>query len=228
MHHWSVWGDANKKPIPRNCPVMHCRRRYSQSSSPTSEWRICKINERTNQTGFWTDIYVIIIEFPAANSLTRAKFLIWISFLCRLGFYSDLVNWVLEEYGENGKVSQGSRLSRIHFHCLYVHILAVKVDHWRSNEASVSVGAWTAYSQACEADDANSDMAELKIPREFSESLSSPKMIIYNASDPISTVSRGPINIFISPVLVCRRPLKTVGLGDAISASGLLYNSFVP
>ena len=27
-------------PVPQNSPVMHCQPRYSQASSPTSEWRI--------------------------------------------------------------------------------------------------------------------------------------------------------------------------------------------
>ena len=38
MHHGTILGDANKKPIPKNSPVMHCQRRYYQASSPTSEW----------------------------------------------------------------------------------------------------------------------------------------------------------------------------------------------
>ena len=32
--------DVTIKPIPKNNPVVHCQRRYSQASSPTSEWRI--------------------------------------------------------------------------------------------------------------------------------------------------------------------------------------------
>lgn len=143
-----------------------------------------------------------------------------------IGFYSDLASWVLEEYGEHPL--KESRLSRLHFHCLKFHILVVKPARWKSNEASVSAGAWTAFSQACGTDVVNSSKAELKIPNQFRESLSSSKMISFNASDPISVVSRGTIKLYISPVLVCRRPLKTVGLGDAISASGLIYNSFVP
>ena len=29
MHHGIVLGKANKKPVPKNSPVMHCQRRYS-------------------------------------------------------------------------------------------------------------------------------------------------------------------------------------------------------
>ena len=33
MDHGTVLGDANKKPVPKNSPVMHCQRRYYQASS---------------------------------------------------------------------------------------------------------------------------------------------------------------------------------------------------
>ena len=38
IHHGTVLRDANKKSVPGW--KMHCTRRYSQTSSPTSEWRI--------------------------------------------------------------------------------------------------------------------------------------------------------------------------------------------
>ena len=41
MHHGTVLGDANKKPVPQNSPMMHCQRRYSQASCPTSTLLIC-------------------------------------------------------------------------------------------------------------------------------------------------------------------------------------------
>ncbi len=47
-----------------------------------------------------------------------------------------------------------------------------------------------------------------------------------NISNPVTEFRRGKINFFLSPVLVCKKPLKTVGLGDAISSVGLLYSCF--
>ena len=141
-----------------------------------------------------------------------------------LGFYSDIASWILEQYGLIS--SENSRLSRVHFHCLYVHILAVAPRHWSSNEASVAKGAWTAFSQACDTEVADSDKAELRIPKEFNTSLLSPNTVQFDSDNPISVVYNDAIRLHISPVLVCKRPLKTVGLGDAISASGLLYNEF--
>ena len=40
MHHGAVLGDANKKPVPKNSPVMHCQRRYYQASFAIPKWRI--------------------------------------------------------------------------------------------------------------------------------------------------------------------------------------------
>ena len=37
---------------------------------------------------------------------------------------------------------------------------------------------------------------------------------------------RDNLDYFMSPVYVCRKPLKTVGLGDAISSAGLLNSEF--
>ena len=32
MHRGTVLGDANKRPVPKNSPVIHCQRRYYQAS----------------------------------------------------------------------------------------------------------------------------------------------------------------------------------------------------
>ena len=146
--------------------------------------------------------------------------------LCVIGFYGDIASWILQEYGKHSLLLENSRLTRIHFHCLYVHILVVIPHHWSSNEASVSKGSWTAFSQACDTEIVNNNNAKLRIPKKFKESLLSKNIIQFDSNNPISVVSRDIIKLYISPVLVCKRPLKTVGLGDAISASGLLYNVF--
>jgi hypothetical protein len=41
------------------------------------------------------------------------------------------------------------------------------------------------------------------------------------------TAWRG-VALALSPVLVCRKPAKTVGLGDAISATGLIHSQYSP
>ena len=43
MHHGTCLVNVNKKPVPKNSPVMHCQCRYSQASCATSEWRINRL-----------------------------------------------------------------------------------------------------------------------------------------------------------------------------------------
>ena len=147
-------------------------------------------------------------------------------YCCSLGLYGDIASWILEEYGKHGRLSKNSRLTRVHFHCLYVHILAVHPKHWSSNEASVGKGAWTAFSQACGTNTVTNEKAELRIPNKFVVSLLSSNTIQFDPDNPIFVVPNDNINLYISPVLVCKQPIRTVGIGDAISASGLLYNVF--
>ena len=51
MHHGTVLGDADQKPVPQNNPVMHRQRRYSQTSSATSEWRIWILKSNVSRVG---------------------------------------------------------------------------------------------------------------------------------------------------------------------------------
>ncbi|KAI4825557.1 hypothetical protein KUCAC02_021237, partial [Chaenocephalus aceratus] len=43
---------------------------------------------------------------------------------------------------------------------------------------------------------------------------------------PVTVWRRGNVTFHLTAVLVCRQPLRTVGLGDAISAEGLVYSEF--
>ena len=40
MDHGTVLGDANKKPVAKISPVMHCQRRYYQASCAIPKWLI--------------------------------------------------------------------------------------------------------------------------------------------------------------------------------------------
>ena len=50
----------------------------------------------------------------------------------------------------------------------------------------------------------------------------------FNSSNPVLEFNRGNVRFTFTPVLVCKKPSKTVGLGDAISSNGLLYAIFDP
>lgn len=47
-----------------------------------------------------------------------------------------------------------------------------------------------------------------------------------DTSDPVLVWEENSLEYYLSPVLVCKKPKKTVGLGDAISAVGLLHNKW--
>ena len=48
MDHGTVLGDANKKPIPKNSPVMHCQHPYYQASCAIPKWLVFRFVSLTN------------------------------------------------------------------------------------------------------------------------------------------------------------------------------------
>ncbi len=140
-----------------------------------------------------------------------------------IGYVSDLLLWLMEKYSNQ----PSSRLSRVHFHSLTFHIVAtLDKGPWTNSRAAVIAGAKRAGLQACDTDKMSPEKFELRIK---SYQLSVKDKIL---SDVLEYKSgsvhwkRGNINFNLSPVLVCKKPLKTVGLGDAISSQGLLYSDF--
>ncbi len=96
---------------------------------------------------------------------------------------SDLVHWILQTFGKAG--NPHSRLTRVHFHCLTFHLVAVldgevvrvvmkaKVletilgtisnpGFWASPEASVAAGSLTCSQRACNHAEPTSDNYELR------------------------------------------------------------------
>lgn len=141
-----------------------------------------------------------------------------------IGQVSDILLWILEEHGRGDPLSEAD-LTRIHFHTLAYHILATVEGHWGNQAAAVMAGARVASSQACGLESVDVSKVELKAPLEFYSSHGEPReKLILNPSQPVSTWHRGNVTFHMTPVLVCAHPLRTVGLGDAISAAGLVYS----
>eukprot|EP00066_Takifugu_rubripes_P016457 XP_011605723.1 PREDICTED: ADP-dependent glucokinase isoform X2 [Takifugu rubripes] len=141
-----------------------------------------------------------------------------------VGQVSDILLWVLEEHGR-GDPSSEADLTRIHFHTLAYHILATVEGHWGNQAAAVMAGARVASSQACGLEAVDVNKVELKAPLEFYSSHSEPReKLVLNPAEPVTTWHRGNVTFHMTPVLVCMQPLRTVGLGDAISAAGLMYS----
>ncbi|XP_070324892.1 ADP-dependent glucokinase isoform X5 [Odocoileus virginianus] len=144
-----------------------------------------------------------------------------------VGVVSDILFWILKEHGKSE--SRASDLSRIHFHTLAYHILATVDGHWANQLAAVAAGARVAGTQACATETIDMRRVSLKAPHEFMTSrLEAGSRVVLNPSEPVVEWHREGVSFHFTPVLVCKDPVRTVGLGDAISAEGLFYSEVHP
>ncbi|KAL4227894.1 hypothetical protein ACF0H5_013334 [Mactra antiquata] len=137
---------------------------------------------------------------------------------------SDMVLWILQEYGYSSK-NPNSRLTRVHFHSLTYHIVGVVPGAWHNTESAVAAGTRMAGRQACDAQQLSPPDIELRIPQTF-KLFSGDVDHHFDEKKPVLSWQRSGYHFSFSPVLVCISPLKTVGLGDAISATGLMFSEF--
>ncbi|XP_068821065.1 ADP-dependent glucokinase isoform X4 [Capricornis sumatraensis] len=144
-----------------------------------------------------------------------------------VGVVSDILFWILKEHGKSE--SRASDLSRIHFHTLAYHILATVDGHWANQLAAVAAGARVAGTQACATETIDTRRVSLKAPHEFTTSrLEAGSRVVLNPNEPVVEWHREGVSFHFTPVLVCKDPVRTVGLGDAISAEGLFYSEVHP
>ncbi|XP_070542178.1 ADP-dependent glucokinase-like [Ptychodera flava] len=145
-----------------------------------------------------------------------------------IGVVGDIMHWILSTYGQ-GKLA-GSRLTRVHFHSLSFHVIANVAGTWGNSKSAVGIGTRTASQQACEETEMTAEKYSLKTPEAFALSVNSPplrrEIIMYDPMNPITTWQRDGMEFYFGPVLVCKVPGRTVGLGDSISAMGLSYSEF--
>lgn len=143
-----------------------------------------------------------------------------------VGRVSDILFWILKQHGRSDPSSEAD-LTRIHFHTLAYHILATVDGYWGNQVSAVMAGARVASSQACGLQSVDVSKVELKAPLEFHNSHTSPrKKLTLDPEKPVTVWHRENVTFHLTPVLVCKQPLRTVGLGDAISAEGLVYSEF--
>lgn len=148
----------------------------------------------------------------------------------------DILYWLFERYSSIDR--NNSRLTRIHFHSLTYHILVTPKDRlkgslWENSLNAVLEGSKIASIQACQTDTIKNSLHELQIPEKFQlsnndESLQNSAIEYQPENGYVSWLRNKAwrIEFNMSPVFVCKKPLKTVGLGDAISAAGLLTSRF--
>ena len=146
---------------------------------------------------------------------------------------SDLLHWLYQEYSILDR--HDSRLSRVHFHSLSFHIILqprteMKGVEWSNGLEAVMRSSKMVSLQACDSQQINSVDFEIQIPNKYVLSRSHKtlsKSVIENTiSNGYAAWQRDSIDYYLAPVYVCKSPMKTVGLGDAISAVGLLESKF--
>lgn len=137
---------------------------------------------------------------------------------------SDMVLWLLQTYGYS-KNNPKSRLTRVHFHSLTYHIVGVVPGAWSNSESAVAAGTRLAGRQACDVGNLSPEEVDLRIPENF-KLFSGDIDRQFDQENPVLSWDREGLHFVFSPVLVCHEPKKTVGLGDAISATGLMYSQF--
>ncbi|XP_075432142.1 ADP-dependent glucokinase isoform X2 [Ascaphus truei] len=136
------------------------------------------------------------------------------------GTVSDILFWLLQ-----GPERGASTLSRIHFHTLTYHILATADGLWGNQVSAVAAGARAAGTQACATAVIDPGRVTLKSPLAFATSRAEAEGTVrVSAAEPVAVWRRQGVTFHFTPVLICKNPVRTVGLGDAISAEGLLYS----
>ncbi|XP_019640391.1 PREDICTED: ADP-dependent glucokinase-like [Branchiostoma belcheri] len=143
---------------------------------------------------------------------------------------NDILFWLLQTYGYSEE-NPTSRFSRIHFHSLTFHVTAALPAFWGNLPSATAAGSLVAPQQACGEDGViTHSETDIKIPLAFPLSVQHPplrrEIVKYSSYHPVTSWVREGVEFAFSPVLVCKKPIRTVGLGDAISATGLLYSQF--
>ncbi|EGD76800.1 hypothetical protein PTSG_12687 [Salpingoeca rosetta] len=120
------------------------------------------------------------------------------------------------------RLGPDSRLSRIHFHCLTYHLIASHQGHWTGAGTAAAAGSLAASRRACEDPHINVASFDILLPP------NTPNTNTWLHRNAVSVKKERIYEFAVAPVLVCKRPTKTVGLGDTISAAGLEYSAYRP
>ena len=102
-----------------------------------------------------------------------------------------------------------------------------KDNNWRSGKQAVGAGSLATSQQACDNETLDIEQIELHLPFKI-EKGSDPDSTeqTIDPTDPVIEFKEGNFEIIVSPVLVCKNPVRTVGLGDAISTMALVYQLY--
>ena len=148
----------------------------------------------------------------------------------RLGVSCVLRRYIIATY---------PNLSRLHYHSLQFHMIAQTGSRWASGASAVAAGAVVTTFQACNVThESQLHSNDLDLPAPLRIDVTQPsqplvklsldnivkvrvKSPVAQWSWPLAEGKQTAVTFSYAPVLICKSPKGTVGLGDAISASGL-------
>eukprot|EP00743_Colponemidia_sp_Colp-15_P002790 GILK01003019.1.p1 GENE.GILK01003019.1~~GILK01003019.1.p1 ORF type:complete len:483 (+),score=90.59 GILK01003019.1:40-1449(+) len=128
----------------------------------------------------------------------------------------QVLKTIFRVYGKAQNKHGRRGLTRIHFHSLAFHIVAHRKGMWDNSKSSVAAGSYIATAQACDVENSVEKLQAADIDL----------LLPWNTTSTVKVWIEDDLEFSLAPVVVCKVPLKTVGLGDAISATGLLYHTY--
>lgn len=131
------------------------------------------------------------------------------------------------EYVFKAAHAQGATVSRFHFHSLGYHIIAsakssYNLRQWSDATTSAAAGSITATYQACNVsshEELHGDDLKLIVSTHVDVDGLGTDVRELQQDTALQVWDTDSLTITFVPVLVCKTPLVTVGLGDAISSS---------
>lgn len=131
-----------------------------------------------------------------------------------------------------------AQLSRIHFHTLQFHIMCQKQDGiWADPTAALVQSALMSSKLACGKNNSNPETmrpaAEMEVDPERVELLLGRQMLVSKQQSlkvdidpfaPVITWQEADYQCHLVPMLACKKPDHTAGLGDNISGTGMSYH----
>eukprot|EP01117_Protostelium_nocturnum_P014845 TRINITY_DN5699_c0_g1_i3.p2 TRINITY_DN5699_c0_g1~~TRINITY_DN5699_c0_g1_i3.p2 ORF type:complete len:105 (-),score=23.88 TRINITY_DN5699_c0_g1_i3:26-340(-) len=96
------------------------------------------------------------------------------------------------------------------------------MKRWSNSTVSTVAGSLAATRQACDNEHIQVDEVELQVPLVFKGGRYGKEPFVLSEENCVKHWKEASLEFSFAPVLVCKKPTKTVGLGDAISTVGLL------
>lgn len=131
-----------------------------------------------------------------------------------------------------------AQLSRIHFHTLQFHIICQKQEHiWDDPTAALIQSSLMSSKLACGKNNSNPETmrpaGEMEVDPERVELLLARQILVSKHQSlkvdidpfaPVVTWQEADFQCHLVPMLACKQPDHTAGLGDNISGTGMAYH----